>query len=159
VAPRPLLAVAGAMVVLLAAVAFFHFRPAAALTESDYILLTDIVNTTDDPVFDGTLQQALAVKLEESPYLNVVSGARIRETLRFIDLSGWAEKITCSLYLQHGMKDDLIPFEQARRLEREAVNAREVVTQYEPDGIHCCHNLAHRSRHPMADHLAKVLKG
>ncbi len=79
------------------------------------------------------------------------------ETLKFIDLSGSADKITGSLYIQHGMKDDLIPFAQATRLEKEAVNAREVVTQYEPEGNHCCHNMAHRTRHPMADHLAKVL--
>ncbi|MEE9273687.1 MAG: alpha/beta hydrolase [bacterium] len=85
--------------------------------------------------------------------------ARGKETLRFIDLSGWAEEIRCSLYIQHGMKDDLIPFSQAERLEREAVNASEIVTQYEPEGIHCCHNLAHVSRHPMADHLARVLVG
>ncbi|MBI2880930.1 MAG: alpha/beta hydrolase [Candidatus Tectomicrobia bacterium] len=85
--------------------------------------------------------------------------AKGKETLKFIDLSGWAEKITCSLYLQHGRKDDLIPFHQAERLEREAVHAKEVVTQYEPEGNHCCHNLYHRTRHPMADHLAKVLAG
>ena len=66
-------------------------------------------------------------------------------------------KIECALYLQHGMKDDLIPFGQARRLEAEAVNASEIVTQYEPDGIHCCHNLYHTTRMPMADFLAKHL--
>ena len=42
-----------------------------ALTEKDSILLADFVNTTGDSVFDGTLKQALAVQLEQSPYLNV----------------------------------------------------------------------------------------
>lgn len=84
--------------------------------------------------------------------------AQAKETLKFIDLSGWAEKIKGSLYLQHGMLDNLVPFYQVERLEKEAVNAREIVTQYEPDGIHCCDNMAHRSRYPMADYLAKVLK-
>jgi tetratricopeptide (TPR) repeat protein len=51
------------------------------LSESDYILLTDFVNTTGDEVFDGTLKQALAVKLEESPFLNVFPERRIQETL------------------------------------------------------------------------------
>jgi 2,6-dihydroxypseudooxynicotine hydrolase len=82
-----------------------------------------------------------------------------KETLKFIDLTGWPEKITCPLYIQHGMKDELIPFTQATRLEKEAVNAKEIVTQYEPEGIHCCHNLAHSTRHPMADFLAKHLVG
>jgi hypothetical protein len=51
------------------------------LTERDFILLADFVNTTGDPVFDGALKQALAVKLEESPFLNVVPEERVRETL------------------------------------------------------------------------------
>ena len=80
-----------------------------------------------------------------------------KERLRFINLSDCAEKISCALYLLHGMKDDLIPFSQATRLENEAVNASEIVTHYEPDGIHCCHNLYHTTRLPMADFLAKHL--
>jgi len=51
------------------------------LTEEDYLLLSDFVNTTGDEVFDGALGQALAVKLEESPYLNVFPEERVRETL------------------------------------------------------------------------------
>ena len=85
--------------------------------------------------------------------------AKGKERLKFIDLSDSAPKIECALYLQHGMKDDLIPFAQAQRLEAEAVNASEIVTQYEPDGIHCCHNLYHTTRMPMADFLAKHLVG
>jgi len=51
------------------------------LTEEDYLVLSDFVNTTGDDVFDGALSQALAVKLEESPYLNVFPEERVRETL------------------------------------------------------------------------------
>jgi tetratricopeptide (TPR) repeat protein len=36
---------------------------------------------TGDPVFDDTLKQALAVDLDQSPYLNVVSDQKISETL------------------------------------------------------------------------------
>ncbi|MEE8138588.1 MAG: serine/threonine-protein kinase, partial [Thermoanaerobaculia bacterium] len=70
---RPLWLLSIAVVLaLVVAVGVLRFLPGAeTLTESDYLLLTDFVNTTDDPVFDGTLKQALAVKLEESPYLNV----------------------------------------------------------------------------------------
>ena len=55
-----------------------------ALTESDVLLLTDFTNTTGDPVFDDTLKQALAVKLEESPYLNILPERQVQEALRFM---------------------------------------------------------------------------
>src|SRR5208282_4113813 len=48
------------------------------------VVLADFVNTTGDPVFDGTLKQALAVQLEQSPYLNLMPESRIREVLRFM---------------------------------------------------------------------------
>jgi serine/threonine protein kinase/Flp pilus assembly protein TadD len=77
-----------AAVLLLAGVTVWQlvpFRRAAALTEKDSILLADFVNTTGDPVFDGTLKQALAVKLEESPFLNVVPESQVLETLKRMD--------------------------------------------------------------------------
>jgi eukaryotic-like serine/threonine-protein kinase len=49
--------------------------------EKDSILLSDFVNTTGDPVFDDTLKKALAVDLEQSPYLNIFSEAKTRQTL------------------------------------------------------------------------------
>ena len=55
-----------------------------ALTDSDVLLLTDFTNTTGDPVFDDTLKQALAVKLEESPYLNILPERQVQEALRFM---------------------------------------------------------------------------
>jgi len=66
---------------------FFYTRSAGALTEKDSILLTDFVNTTGDAVFDGTLKQALAVQLEQSPYLNVFPQERVRDTLKFMGRS------------------------------------------------------------------------
>lgn len=62
---------------------FFHHRT-QALSAKDSILLADFVNTTGDSVFDGTLKQALAVQLEQSPYLNLLPESRIREALRFM---------------------------------------------------------------------------
>ena len=59
----------------------FSSRGAPALTERDTVLLADFVNTTGEPLFDGTLKQALAVKLEESPYLNIYPDEQIRKTL------------------------------------------------------------------------------
>src|SRR5262249_43102048 len=59
-------------------------RPAQALTEKDTILLTDFRNTTGDAVFDDTLKQALAVDLEQSPFLNVFPEQRTQRTLRLM---------------------------------------------------------------------------
>ena len=67
-----------------------------ALTEEDVILVTDFVNTTRDSVFDDTLKQALTVKLRESPFLNVFSDAKVRETLGFMERSP-EERITQSV--------------------------------------------------------------
>jgi serine/threonine protein kinase/tetratricopeptide (TPR) repeat protein len=52
------------------------------ITGKSSILLAEIVNTTGDPVFDGTLKKALAVDLEQSPYLNVLSESKVRQTLQ-----------------------------------------------------------------------------
>lgn len=50
-------------------------------------MLADFTNTTGDAVFDGTLKQALAVQLEQSPFLNILSQQRVRETLGFMGRS------------------------------------------------------------------------
>ena len=76
-----------ALLVAIAAGAFFYSRRSQALTEKDSILLADFVNTTGDAVFDGTLKQALAVQLEQSPYLNVLPQSRIQAALRLMGRS------------------------------------------------------------------------
>ena len=73
---------------LIAAGAFFYTRnKTAALTDKDTILLADFTNTTGDTVFDGTLKQALAVHLGQSPFLNLFADERVRETLRLMNKS------------------------------------------------------------------------
>ena len=70
-----------------ASILFLRSRGARSLTEKDTILLTDFVNTTGDPVFDGTLKQALAVQLGQSPFLDILSEERVRAALRFMGRS------------------------------------------------------------------------
>ncbi len=79
--------IAFAALVLLAVVAFFYFKRQPALTDKDTILLADFTNTTGDAVFDGTLKQALAVHLGQSPFLNLFADERVRETLRLMNKS------------------------------------------------------------------------
>src|SRR6266436_5860149 len=54
------------------------------LTEKDTIVLGDFANSTDDPVFDGTLREGLSVQLEQSPFLSLVSEEGIHQTLRMM---------------------------------------------------------------------------
>ena len=66
---------------------YLYNRNSQPLTERDTVLLTDFVNTTGEPVFDGTLKQALAVHLGQTPFLNLFPEERVRETLRFMGRS------------------------------------------------------------------------
>jgi serine/threonine protein kinase/tetratricopeptide (TPR) repeat protein len=81
---------------LLAASLVWWFRHRPELTERDSVLVTDFANTTGDPVFDGTLKQALVVQLGQSPYLNVFPDERVREALRFMGHSP-DERVTTEL--------------------------------------------------------------
>jgi tetratricopeptide (TPR) repeat protein len=62
----------------------YYPRRAAALGAKDTIVLADFVNRTGDPVFDETLRQGLAVQLEQSPFLSLVSERRIQQTLQLM---------------------------------------------------------------------------
>ncbi|MGA7365312.1 MAG: serine/threonine-protein kinase [Candidatus Sulfotelmatobacter sp.] len=73
-----------ALVVLSAALLYLHFRNPPQLTNKDVIVIADFANTTGDPVFDSTLKEALAVDLEQSPFLNVLSDRKLGETLKLM---------------------------------------------------------------------------
>ena len=75
---------------------FVFLKRGHALTEKDSILIADFVNTTTDPVFDGTLKKALAVDLGQSPYLNVFPEQKIRQTLQFMG-RGPTDRITSDI--------------------------------------------------------------
>jgi DNA-binding winged helix-turn-helix (wHTH) protein/tetratricopeptide (TPR) repeat protein len=60
------------------------FRPKHVLAANDRILIGDFTNSTGDLVFDGTLKQALSVDLSQSPYLNIISDARVSGTLKLM---------------------------------------------------------------------------
>ncbi len=80
-------AVAG--LVLAAGGVFFSRQRTQAkpLTDKDVLVLADFVNTTGDPVFDGTLRQALAIQLEQSPFLKIMDDEQVRQDLRLMSLS------------------------------------------------------------------------
>jgi DNA-binding winged helix-turn-helix (wHTH) protein/tetratricopeptide (TPR) repeat protein len=54
------------------------------LAEKDSIVLADIANNTGEPVFDTTLRQAIAIELEQSPFLSLLPESRMQESLRLM---------------------------------------------------------------------------
>jgi eukaryotic-like serine/threonine-protein kinase len=80
-------AIAGTVAAIGLGSSFFLPSNAPALTSQDTIILADFSNTTGEPVFDGALKVALAVALEQSPFLKVFPEVRVRETLRMMERS------------------------------------------------------------------------
>ena len=99
------------LILLIAGAFYFRSRQSAKLTEKDSVLLADFINTTGDSVFDGTLKQALAVQLEQSPYLNIFPESRIQEALKFMGRPA-GERVTRDvaheICLREGVKAMLI---------------------------------------------------
>ncbi|MGO9123873.1 MAG: protein kinase domain-containing protein [Terriglobales bacterium] len=73
-----------AMVVIAGGIYLRTRSTIAQLTDKDVIVIADFANTTGDPVFDSTLKEALAVDLEQSPFLNVLSDRKLGETLKLM---------------------------------------------------------------------------
>ncbi|HYN10989.1 MAG TPA: serine/threonine-protein kinase [Vicinamibacterales bacterium] len=81
---RVWLAVA-ALVVLGSFAAAWQFWPRAPiLTNRDTIVIADFANSTNDAVFDDALKHALAIAIEQSPFMHVLSAAETQETLRLM---------------------------------------------------------------------------
>jgi len=75
--------VAAFLALVAASFLYFRHRP-QKLTDKDMIVLADFTNTTGDPVFDGTLRQGVAVQLEQSPFLSLVSDEHVQQGLRLM---------------------------------------------------------------------------
>jgi eukaryotic-like serine/threonine-protein kinase len=61
-----------------------HSKANPTLTANDQILIADFSNTTGDLVFDDTLKQAVSVQLSQSPYLNILSDAKVHSILNLM---------------------------------------------------------------------------
>ncbi len=80
---KPLVAVATVILALVfAGSLYLSTRKVYALKSHDSIVVADFANSTADPVFDGTLRQALAVDLGQSPFFNIVSDRVVAATLK-----------------------------------------------------------------------------
>ena len=74
-----------AIVALCAAGYFYTLRRAPKLTAKDTIVLAEFENRTGDVVFDQTLRRGVAVQMEQSPFLTLVSDQSIGQELRFMN--------------------------------------------------------------------------
>ncbi|MGB2602223.1 MAG: serine/threonine-protein kinase, partial [Candidatus Sulfotelmatobacter sp.] len=71
-------------IAVLAGARYWYVHRMPKLTPEDSVVLADFTNTTGDPIFDDTLKQAISVQLAQSPFLNILSNARIRSTLKLM---------------------------------------------------------------------------
>jgi DNA-binding winged helix-turn-helix (wHTH) protein/tetratricopeptide (TPR) repeat protein len=89
---------AAAVLLLAASVGIWRWTShrRALLSEKDSVVLADFTNSTGDAVFDQTLRRGMAVQLEQSPFLNLISDERIQHTLHLMGRSG-GEQLTPDL--------------------------------------------------------------
>ena len=77
---------AAALVVAIAAVAYLATRtaPPPAFAERDTVVIADFDNKTGDAVFDDALRQAVAVQLQQTPFITLLPDQRVQGTLRLM---------------------------------------------------------------------------
>ena len=76
------LSAAGAVVIAVVAVWLMGTRTALSFAPRDWILLADVQNDTDNPLFDRSLTTAFRISLEQSTHANVLPPARVSQALR-----------------------------------------------------------------------------
>jgi serine/threonine protein kinase/Flp pilus assembly protein TadD len=152
---------------------FFAHRSRALMTDKDAILVTDFVNTTADPVFDGTLKKALAVDLEQSPYLNVFPEQKVRQTLQFMGRSP-DERITNDVGREVCLRDSIkamlngsianlgsqyvITLEAVNAATGESLAREEVQAGRKEDVLNSLHEAGSRMRRKLGESLGSVQK-
>jgi eukaryotic-like serine/threonine-protein kinase len=164
-----------ALVVALVAagLGFVFIKRGRALTEKDSILITDFVNTTADPVFDGTLKKALAVDLGQSPYLNVFPEQKARQTLQFMGRNP-DDRITTDvgreICLRDGIKalltgsiaslgsDYAITLEAVHVSTGETLARQQIQANRKEDVLNALHKAATDLRGQLGESLASVQK-
>jgi eukaryotic-like serine/threonine-protein kinase len=103
---RVLLVYALLGIAVVASVSYWRLHSSGPLTGKDTILLADFDNSTGDPVFDGTLRQALAIQLEQSPFLKVLSDQRTNATLKLMNRAP-GERLTRAVALEVCQRENI----------------------------------------------------
>jgi len=170
----PLWLVPALIVALVAAgIGFVFLKRGHALTERDSILITDFVNTTADPVFDGTLKKALAVDLGQSPYLNVFPDQKIRQTLQFMGRSP-GDRITTDVGREICQRDGIkamlngsidsvggqfvISLEATNAASGDSLGRQQAQADRKEDVLNALHSAATKLRGQLGESLSMVKK-
>jgi serine/threonine protein kinase/Tfp pilus assembly protein PilF len=175
--PRLWKRIAGAVTllatILVAAGLYLHSRRARALAMQDSIVVADFANTTGDPVFDGTLRQALGVDLGQSPYLNVVSDRRAAAALKEIEkpigerLSREVAREVClrtngqaliAGSIWSGVNGYQIELKAVSCQTNKAIAGTEAEAKNRHDVLHALHEAARQLRGELGESLASVDK-
>ncbi|MGA2850350.1 MAG: protein kinase [Terracidiphilus sp.] len=77
---------AAALVLASVAACWLYLRNRVALSPNDTIVRADFDNQTGDTAFTDGLKQALEIALDQTPYLNILSRDKVRETLASLNL-------------------------------------------------------------------------
>ncbi|HVH50380.1 MAG TPA: tetratricopeptide repeat protein, partial [Candidatus Bathyarchaeia archaeon] len=64
---------------------YLRAHRAKPLTDRDTVVLADFANSTGDAVFDDSLKTALAVSLNQSPFLNVLDDNKVAAQLKLME--------------------------------------------------------------------------
>ena len=75
---------AALLLALIAAGLYWRSHELAKLTDKDTLVLADFTNATGDAVFDESLKRALAVSLQQSPFLSLLSDQQVQQTIRLM---------------------------------------------------------------------------
>ncbi len=84
---RYAVAAVAALALIAAGVFWWQKSRRPPLTDRDVVVMADFANTTGDAVFDGALRQALAIQLEQSPFLKIMDDREVRNGLQFMGRS------------------------------------------------------------------------
>jgi len=87
------------LVLLTAGALYWRIHSRVTLASSDTLVLADMDNQTGDGALGDGMNLALQISLQQTPYLNLLGGDKVRETLRVLRLDE-NSKITRQIALQ-----------------------------------------------------------
>jgi eukaryotic-like serine/threonine-protein kinase len=151
----------------------FFKTPAKALAfqARDWILVTDFENKTGEPVFDGSLETALTVSIQQSQYVNVFPPARVQETLkrmRRADVKKIDEAIGREIAIREGIKgllvcgigkiggDYLLTAKIVDPEKQTTVFSDSARTKKQDDILASVDDLAKKVRHGLGESMARI---
>jgi len=151
----------------------FFKTPAQALAfqERDWILITDFENNTGEEVFNGSLETALTVSIQQSQYVNVFPPSRVQETLKRMqraDVKKIDEAIGREIAVREGIKgllvcgigkiggDYLLTAKLVDPDKQTTVFSDSARTKKQDDILASVDDLAKKVRHGLGESMARI---